>query len=210
MPQQDWSRRDVLRQCLAAGALIVPAGWCEAEALYAWFDGQARQPTPHVEMGPFYKKRAPATAMLRSPADPGMPLTVKGRVISVHGEPVPGALLEVWQANHGGLYDLDGYHYRAALKPPASGGYAFESVMPGHYPARVARHVHYFVTAPGYKPLSTQLYFASDEVFNGDPEKNYAKDPLITSRALVRPVTLTGPPEAPLASVEFELVLEKG
>ena len=210
MPQRAWSRRDVLRQCLAAGVLIVPAGWGEDETLYAWFDAQAeRQPTAHVEMGPFYKKRAPARTTLRAPGDPGMPLEVRGRVLTVHGDPVPSATIEVWQANHGGMYDLDGYRYRASLKPPASGAYTFESVMPGHYPARVARHVHYFVTASDHEPLSTQLYFSTDEVFEGDPDRNFAKDPLITSRTLVRPVTVTGNPEAARAAVEFELVMRR-
>ena len=210
MSKREWSRRDVLRQCLAVGAIIVPAGWGEAEVLHAWFDAQAAlQPTAHVEMGPFYKKRAPSTTKLRAAADPGMPLTVRGRVITTNGERVGGAKLEIWQANHGGLYDLEGFHYRAALSVPPTGVYAFESVMPGHYPARVARHVHYFVTAAGQTPLSTQLYFSTDEVFGGDPDKNYSKDPLITSRTLVRPVTLAGQPESATASVEFELVMEK-
>lgn len=206
-----WSRRDVLRQCLAAGVLVAPAGWGEAEALYAWFDAaQAkREPTPHVEMGPFYKRRAPSNTMLRAATDKGTPLTVSGRVITVNGDVVPNATIEVWQADDDGLYDLDGYRFRASLVPGASGAYAFESVMPGHYPARVARHVHYFVTAPGHKTLSTQLYFATDEVFEGNPDKNFTKDPLITSRTLVRPVTLTGKPTAASAKVEFELVLEK-
>ena len=209
MPR-NWSRRDVIRQCLAAGVLVVPAGWGEAEVLHAWFEAQGqREPTPHVEMGPFYKRRAPATAMMRQTGDPGMPLTVTGRVIGVHGDAVSNATIEVWQADHGGLYDLDGYRFRAALTPGASGAYGFESIMPGHYPARVARHVHYFVTAPGHKPLTTQLYFASDEVFEGNPDRHFKKDPLITSRSLVRPVTLTGTPAAGLAKVEFELVLEK-
>ena len=107
MPRREWSRRDVLRQCLAAGVLVVPAGWGEAEVLHAWLDAQAeRQPTAHVEMGPFYKKRAPATTTLRSAGDPGMPLTVSGRVITVHGERVPGATMEIWQADHGGLFTI--------------------------------------------------------------------------------------------------------
>ena len=206
-----WSRRDVLRQCLAAGVLVAPAGWGEAEVLYAWFDAaQAkREPTPHVEMGPFYKRRAPSTTMLRAAGEKGTPLTVSGRVITVNGDVVPNATIEVWQADDEGLYDLDGYRFRASIVPGTSGAYAFESVMPGHYPARVARHVHYFVTAPGHKTLSTQLYFATDEVFDGNPDKNFTKDPLITSRSLVRPVTLTGAPAAALAKVDFELVLEK-
>jgi protocatechuate 3,4-dioxygenase beta subunit len=209
MPNREWSRRDVLRQCLAAGVIIVPGGWGEAEVLHAWFDAQALQPTAHVEMGPFYKRRAPATTKLRSAGDPGLPLSVTGRVLTTNGEAVRGATLEIWQANHGGLYDLEGFHYRAAIAAPPTGAYAFESVMPGHYPARVARHVHYFVTAPGQKPLSTQLYFSTDEVFGGDPDKNFSKDPLITSRTLVRPVTLSGKPEAATASVAFELVMER-
>jgi protocatechuate 3,4-dioxygenase beta subunit len=210
MPQRELSRRDVLRQCLAAGVLVVPARWSEADVLHAWLDShQERSPTAHVEMGPFYKKRAPNTTMLRAAGDPGVPLTVTGRVISVHGEPVPGATIEVWQADHGGLYDLEGYRYRAALAAGSSGAYSFDSIMPGHYPARVARHVHYFVTAPAHKPLSTQLYFATDEAFEGNPDANYSKDPLITSRTLVRPVVLTGQPGSALAAVEFELVLEK-
>jgi protocatechuate 3,4-dioxygenase beta subunit len=200
----------VIRQCLATGALVVPARYTEADALAAWFGTQAeRLPTAHVEMGPFYRKRAPEVAALRAPGDPGTPLSVTGKVITVHGDPVPGARLEIWQANDAGLYDLDGYRYRATLLPSGSGVYAFQSVMPGHYPARVCRHVHYFVTAPGHKPLSTQLYFATDEVFEGNPDKNYTKDPLITSRSLVRPVTISGQPGATIAAVEFELVVEK-
>ena len=210
MPQRERSRRDVLRECLAAGVLLVPARWTEAEVLHAWIDAEAeRQPTAHVEMGPFYKRKAPATTELRQPGDPGLPMAVSGRVISVNGDAVQGATIEIWQADDHGQYDLEGYRFRTSLAPPASGAYAFESIMPGHYPARVARHVHYFVTAPGFRPLSTQLYFSTDEVFEGNVDKNFSKDPLITSRTLVRPVTLTGTPEAALASVQFELVLEK-
>ncbi|HXW04544.1 MAG TPA: hypothetical protein VD833_04880 [Vicinamibacterales bacterium] len=189
---------------------MVPAGWNESDALAAWLGPQGtRQPTPHVEMGPFYKKRAPANPMLRAAGDAGLPLSISGRVISVSGDAVPEAKIEVWQANHAGLYDLEGYRYRATIAPPPGGAYVFESVMPGHYPARVARHVHYFVTAPGFKPLSTQLYFSTDEAFEGNPDRNYSKDPLVTSRSLVRPVMLSGEPGAPSAAVEFELVMEK-
>ena len=120
MPRREWSRRDVLKDCLAAGVLLVPARWGEVEVLHAWLDAQAeRLPTPHVEMGPFYKKRAPVTTVLKPAGDPGLPLTVSGRVITVHGEAVPGARIEVWQANDGGLYDLEGYRYRASLTPPS-------------------------------------------------------------------------------------------
>jgi len=81
--------------------------------------------------------------------------------------------------------------------------------MPGHYPQRVCQHVHYLVSAPGHKPLVTQLYFATDPVFEGDPDKNYTRDPLIGSRELVRPVVIKGDPKEMIAAVKFDLVLER-
>lgn len=85
----------------------------------------------------------------------------------------------------------------------------FDTIMPGHYPDRVCQHVHYLVTAPGHKPLITQLDFATDPVFEGDPDKNFSKDPLIESRELVRPITIAGDPKAMYAAVSFELCLER-
>ena len=81
--------------------------------------------------------------------------------------------------------------------------------MPGHYPDRVCQHIHYLATAPGHKTLVTQLYFATDPVFEGDPDKNFSKDPLVQSRELVRPVTIGGDPKAMYAAVAFELCLER-
>jgi protocatechuate 3,4-dioxygenase beta subunit len=145
---------------------------------------------------------------LRAPGDPGMPLVVTGQVFSARGEAIPEAIVEIWQTNNAGLYDIDGYRYRAKLTTSAEGKYDFSSVMPEHYPARVCQHVHYLVTAPGHKPLITQMYFATDPVFDGDPDKNYTRDPLITSRELVRPVMIKGDPKQMVAAVHFDLVME--
>jgi hypothetical protein len=54
----------------------------------------------------------------------------------------------------------------------------------------------------------TQLYFATDPVFEGDPAKNFGRDPLITTRELVRPVMLAGDPGDVHAVVTLDLVLE--
>jgi protocatechuate 3,4-dioxygenase beta subunit len=146
---------------------------------------------------------------LRAGGDPGLPLGVSGQVFDTRGETVSDAVVEVWQTNHYGHYDIEGYRYRATLTADSQGEYKFDSVMPGHYPDRVCQHIHYLVTAPGCKPLITQLYFASDRVFEGDPDRNFTRDPLIHSRELVRPVILTGDPKDIKAAVRFELCLER-
>jgi protocatechuate 3,4-dioxygenase beta subunit len=202
------SRRDLLAKGMALGVVTTTSNLLPSALAEAWQQHETiRQMTPTVELGPFYKRRAPGTNILREPGDPGMPLAVTGQVFNTRGETISNARIEIWQTNHLGLYDLDGYRYRATLTTSADGKYDFASVMPGHYPARVCQHVHYLVTAPGHQPLTTQLYFATDPVFDGDPEKNYTRDPLVTSRELVRPVTLVGDPKDIRAAVRFELVL---
>ncbi len=211
MPTERLSRRDLLLKCAALGSLTVAPSLGLAESLDGWEEqaGDARKPTPWNELGPFYKRAAPSTAHLRAAGDPGLPVAISGKVFDTRGNIVQGAKLEIWQADHHGRYDLDGYHYRTALVSDQAGKYAFDSVMPGHYPARVCQHVHYIVTAPGHKALTTQLYFATDPVFEGDPVRNYTRDPLILNAELVRPVMLTGDPKEVHAAVNFEIVLER-
>ena len=203
------SRREILQKCLALGSVTLMAAHGSAAMLLAFEEKELCKPTPANELGPFYKKRAPETATLRAPGDPGMPLSVYGQVLDTRGEKLPNVVVEVWQTDHLGHYDLDGYRYRAQMPADGSGNYKFESVMPGHYPDRVCKHIHYLVTAPGHKPLVTQLYFATDPVFEGDPDKNFNRDPLIHTRELVRPVMLVGDPKDIHAAVSFELCLER-
>jgi protocatechuate 3,4-dioxygenase beta subunit len=204
------ARRELLSQCMALGVVTTTRNLLPATLAAAWAQAEKSQraPTPEADLGPFYKRLAPNTGALRASGDPGMPLVVSGQVFSSRGEWIPSAIVEVWQTNYQGLYDLDGDRYRAKLTTPADGKYEFLTVMPGHYPARVCQHIHYLVTAPGHHPLTTQMYFATDPVFEGDPDKNYTRDPLITSRELVRPVTLVGEPKDLHAAVKFEIVLE--
>jgi protocatechuate 3,4-dioxygenase beta subunit len=201
------TRRDLLEKCLAVGGVTVLSGFSPSAVLEAWAQ-QERPATPVNEIGPFYKRRAPESRELRAPGEPGLPLSVTGKVWSARGEALPGAVIEIWHADHLGHYDLDGYRFRSRIPADAEARYGMETVMPGHYPGRVAQHIHYLVTAPAHKPLITQLYFATDPVFEGDPDKNFAKDPLVRSRELVRPVLLTGDPKEIHAAVQFELILE--
>lgn len=206
------TRRESLLHCLALGSLRLAPGIGLSQAtstLMAQHPAHNRAESQWNEIGPFYKRDAPNNPQLRAAGDPGLPLTVSGCVLDNRGTALPGAKIEIWHASHTGIYDLDGYHFRAGLLADGSGGYTFHSVMPGHYPSRVCQHIHYLVTAPGHQPLITQLYFATDSVFEGDPDRNFGRDHLIISRELVRPVTLTGDPKAVEADVKFELVLDR-
>jgi protocatechuate 3,4-dioxygenase beta subunit len=205
-----YTRRELLEKCVAMGAVTLATTASLSSIARAWDAADnKRTPTPFCELGPFYKREAPHVATLRTPADAGMPLSLLGTVYSVSGEILPNAKLEIWQTDHFGHYDNEGYRFRTTMQPDAKASYVLESVLPGHYPARVCQHVHYLVTAPGHKPLVTQLYFGSDPVFAGDPDKNFSRDPLITSRELVRPVMLKEDQKQMVAVVNFDLVLVK-
>ncbi len=203
------NRRDLIAKCAAMGVVTFAGKFTTAEASAAWDGAEKLRPTTPSELGPFYRANAPQNPMLRHDGDRGLPLDVAGTVYDVSGQKLTHATVEIWQANHDGIYDVEGPRFRAKLLSDPKGEYAFSSVMPGHYPARVCQHVHYLVRAEGCKPLVTQLYFATDPVFDGDPDKNFAKDPLIWSRDVVRPVQLKGDPKAISAAVRFDVVLER-
>ena len=205
------TRRELIERCAAFGALSIAIPASLSQVAEAWTSAENKKlsPTPPNVLGPFYKRQAPNSAKLRTANDTGMPLALSGTVYSVSGEVLQDAKVELWQTDHFGHYDNEGYRFRAMLEADAKGGYAVDSVMPGHYPDRVCQHVHYLVTAPGHKPLVTQLYFGSDPVFEGNPAKNFKRDPLIGNVELVRPVMIKGDPKEMIAAVTFDLVLEK-
>lgn len=204
-------RREFLETCIVRGGLIAAAPMLPDRLLALWESGlgAARKPTPHEVLGPFFKKGAPNKTNLRIPGDPGLPLRIRGAVLNTKGEPVPGASLDIWHADSRGVYDVRGYRYRAKLQIGAEPHYTVETILPGHYPDRPAQHVHYLIQAPGHKPLITQLYFATDPFFEGDPDKNYAKRGVVGHRELIRPVTLLDESTAPRAEVVFDIILEK-
>jgi len=204
------TRREMLEQCIVRGWLVAGVPMAATQLLAFWQEGEkkALKPTPSEVLGPFFKKDAPNNSTMRKPGDAGFPLRVSGKVYNTRGDVVEGARVDLWQADHAGKYDVVGFRYRAKLVVPAGGDYAVETIMPGHYDDRPAQHIHYLITAPGHKTLVTQVYFATDPFFEGDPDKNYRKRGIAENRELVRPVTLyeTGTPRA---AVNFDIVLEK-
>ena len=68
--------------------------------------------------------------------------------------PLPAARIEWWSAGPRGDYDAE---HRAAQRVDGAGRYRYETDFPGRYPGRPL-HIHVRVTAPGHRPLVTQLY----------------------------------------------------
>ena len=203
------TRREMLENCIVRGGLVAGVSMSANQLLAFWQEGErlARKPTPSEVLGPFFKKGAPNTSVLRQPGDAGFPLRVAGKVYNTRGDAVEGGRIDMWQTNHEGRYDVVGYRYRTKLAVPAGAEYAVETVMPGHYEDRPAQHIHYMISAPGHKTLVTQIYFATDPFFEGDVDKNYNKRHIAENRELVRPVTLYE--QGPHAAVSFDIVLER-
>lgn len=160
-------------------------------------------PTPSNSLGPFYKKGAPRRENLREANEPGTPLLVAGKVINTDGKPLSDAVIEVFHADNSGEYDMAGFHLRGQIVPQPSGEYKFETIVPHGYGGR-PQHIHYVITAPGHRQLVTQLYFANDPFFGGDPGRNYSRDSLV-NRELIRPVTSN----QQQSSVVFDICLAK-
>lgn len=109
----------------------------------------------------------------------GERIIVHGRVFDERGRPVPGALIEFWQANAGGRYRHKKESYLAPLDPnfggcgrtitDENGYYAFRTIKPGPYPWpngvndwRPA-HIHFSIFGHGFSQrLITQMYFEGD------------------------------------------------
>jgi protocatechuate 3,4-dioxygenase beta subunit len=205
------SRREIFERCIVKGFLIagIPMSSSNLLALWQKSEQEAVKPTPEEVLGPFFKKHAPNAKNLRVPGDQGVPLVVTGNILNTRGEPVTGARVDIWQADHHGRYDVQGYRYRTKLELDSVSKYEIDTVMPGHYSDRPAQHIHYLISAPGHKTLITQLYFATDPYFEGDPERKYDKGGIVGNRELIRPVMLFEQGQTPHTAVNFDLILEK-
>jgi len=144
--------------------------------------GSAANETEATVQGPFYVPGAPELpkgAMVDG-NPPGAPLEVKGRILDPKGKPVVNALLDVWQAGEDGLYSNQDsgkpkFELRGKFRSDRDGTYHFRSVLPRgyqiptdgpvgqlmratHRPPWRPAHLHFMLSAEGYKPLTTHLF----------------------------------------------------
>lgn len=145
--------------------------------------------TPRTIEGPLYVAGAPeSTGYARlddgTETDQGEVLFMQGTVYDTAGKPLPGAKVEVWHANLLGNYSFfdkrqSAFNLRRTIVTDALGRYCFRSNMPMGYGcppqgttqrlldllARHGRrpaHIHFFVSAPGHRKLTTQINIDGD------------------------------------------------
>jgi hydroxyquinol 1,2-dioxygenase len=148
--------------------------------------------TESTVFGPFFVEGSPGFQNGDDIAAgaPGQPCWMEGRVVSTDGTPIPDALIEIWQADEDGFYDvqiadLDAARGRGHLRSAGDGRFWFWSVLPeaypipddgpvgdllkaaGRSPMRPA-HVHFKIEAPGYETLITHVFVDGDPHLDTD------------------------------------------
>lgn len=163
------TRRAVLRAgAFAAGSLLaIERVMAEGPlpATPACHDGD--EPTRQQTEGPYFKPSSPERIELFEEGMAGQPIELVGLVLSRACKPVPGALLDFWQADAKGQYDNFGFRLRGHQFTDAEGRYRLRSVVPGIYPGRT-RHIHVKVQPSGGRLLTTQLYFPGESKNRSD------------------------------------------
>ncbi len=179
-------------------------------------------------LGPFYRDGAPEMPLDADIAGEtkGERIVVRGRVRSIEGRPIEGALLDVWQAAPSGLYDLQdpslrGMNLRGRFRTGADGRFRFRSVKPSSYPVPVdgpvgrmltalARHpyrpahIHFIVSAPGHETLVTALYIDGDAYLDSDAVFGSRQSLVVGYR---RSDDRSGDADANLDTIEYDFVL---
>jgi len=149
--------------------------------------------TESTVLGPFHVVQSPRRELGETIdlVGTGTPCVVLGRVLSADGKPLPGAELDVWQANDQGFYDVQQpdlqprANGRGLFTADADGAFWFRTIVPSYYPIPTdgpvgvllnatkrhpyrPAHIHFIVTAPGHRPLTTHIFVAGSEYIDSD------------------------------------------
>lgn len=149
--------------------------------------------TESTVFGPFHVEGAPRVENGGDVANGarGQPCAVHGSVRDADGAPIPQAVVDVWQSDDDGLYDvqrpeLDAPQGRGVLSTDAQGRFWFDSVLPVPYPIPTdgpvgglleatrrspwrPAHLHFRIAAPGFQTLITHVFRRGDPHLQTDP-----------------------------------------
>ncbi len=207
------SRRGLLRGGLALGALSLFTPGVFAEQL-------AR--TPRLTEGPFYPDKIPLDTdndllIVNDAITPavGDVTHLTGRVLSPSGEPVRGAIVEIWQVDNKGVYlhTADSGHKQrdtnfqgfGRCATSWNGEYYFRTIKPVPYPGRTP-HIHVKVLKGSKELLTTQIFVNGHAQNKSDGVLRGVRDPLERELVMVDFKTLKESKIGELGA-KFDIVL---
>lgn len=191
--------------------------------------------TESTVLGPFHMTESPVRA-LGDDIDlvgGGERCVVSGRVRSADGMPLPGAVVDVWQADDKGYYDVQqpgvqpAGNGRGLFTADAEGRFWFRTCVPaaypiptdgpvggllsatGRHPYRPA-HIHFIAEAEGHTPVTTHIFVAGGDYLDSDAV-------FAVKQSLIQDFTETDDPSLarefgvtnPFRHARFDLVLER-
>lgn len=148
--------------------------------------------TEGSNLGPFYLDDAPRKALGCDLAGDreGVSILCHGVVRDTLGHPIPGAIIDTWQADGSGTYPIqeegqDKYDLRGVFEADSQGRYYYTTVLPkpytvpydgpvgkllraGNRHAWRAPHLHYILRAPGMRSITTEVFFEGSDYIDND------------------------------------------
>ena len=186
-------------------------------------------------LGPFHVADAPIRHMGDNICldQKGEDMVVSGRILDTEGNPIDEALIDVWQANDEGFYDVQqkgiqpDFNLRGVFRTGADGRYWFRAVKPKYYPipddgpvgkmlGALGRHphrpahLHYIIKADGFETLTTHIFDPDDPYINSDAVFGVKESLLAELKRVDNPqraaeLSFAGP----FWEVEFDFVLAR-
>jgi len=145
------------------------------------------KPTPPAPDSKTFKAGSPQRAAIAAGL-PGQKLVLTGAVAGVVCGPIKGAIVDVWQADAKGDYDMAGFRLRGHQLTDALGVYRLETIVPGSSAGR-APHLNVRVQPPGKPALLTQVFFPEHPANARDP---HFKPELVVKVVEKTPASLSG------------------
>jgi catechol 1,2-dioxygenase len=208
------------------------------EATVDQVDSAGRAGTETSVEGPFYAADAP---LMKSPCvlphrdnEPGDVLLLSGVVCSVDGEPLGGAMLDMWQADAQGVYshfnipkEQAPWNLRARVLADENGKFEVQTWIPSPYQvpkdgptgallrgigrhAWRPAHLHLRITHDACETLTTQLFFSGDPWIDSDVVGAVKQSLIVTPRKQEDPADLLGKrQDKPYYTIAYDFVLPR-
>ena len=199
--------------------------------------GSQHKGTSSSVLGPFHINDAPNLPVGGDMGleNEGQTVVLEGFIKDIDGNPILGAVLEIWQTSENGLYsnqdkNQSEYNLRCSMRVSSDGRYALTTVKPAPYKipddgpvgellnatgrnAWRPAHFHFIVSASGYKELVTEVFPADDPYLDCDAVFGVREDLVLEYKQVTDPNTLANDFSAksrikvPFLKVDFDFVL---